>query len=68
MICGWNNTVANYDVNKRAYDFIEEQSKLFPSNVALVYEKESLTYSEMNSRVKELADYLTSLGVGPSIH
>src|ERR1700732_3339713 len=42
----------------------EEQVKLTPHSVAVVYEGEELTYDELNQRANQLAHYLQSLGAG----
>lgn len=45
-------------------DFFEEQVRLTPHSVAVVYEGAELTYQELNQRANQLAHYLQSLGAG----
>lgn len=47
------------------YQLFEAQVRLRQSSVAVVYEKEELTYDELNRSATQLAHYLVSLGVGP---
>ncbi|QLE51261.1 amino acid adenylation domain-containing protein [Nostoc sp. C057] len=45
----------------------EEQVEKTPDAVALIYEKQHLTYRELNNRANQLAHYLQGLGVKPEI-
>ncbi|QLE40069.1 amino acid adenylation domain-containing protein [Nostoc sp. C052] len=45
----------------------EEQVEKNPDAIALVYEKEYLTYRELNNRANQLAHYLQVLGVKPEV-
>ncbi len=45
----------------------EEQVEKTPDAVALVYEKQHLTYRELNNRANQLAHYLKGLGVKPEV-
>ncbi|QDL09669.1 non-ribosomal peptide synthetase [Brasilonema octagenarum UFV-E1] len=45
----------------------EEQVAKTPDTVAVVYEKEYLTYWQLNNRANQLANYLQSLGVQPEV-
>ncbi|MEA5601255.1 amino acid adenylation domain-containing protein [Nostoc sp. UHCC 0252] len=45
----------------------EEQVEKTPDAVAVVYEKEHLTYRELNNRANQLAHYLQALGVKPEV-
>ncbi|MEH2266222.1 non-ribosomal peptide synthetase [Nostoc sp.] len=45
----------------------EEQVEKTPDAVAVVYEKEHLTYRELNNRANQLAHYLQTLGVKPEV-
>ncbi|MBN3926168.1 amino acid adenylation domain-containing protein [Nostoc sp. NMS4] len=63
---------ANLEV-KREYphvcihDLFELQVERTPLNVAVIFEKQQLTYRELNSRSNQLAHYLRSLGVGAEV-
>uniref|UniRef100_UPI0012ED02D2 non-ribosomal peptide synthetase n=1 Tax=Aldersonia kunmingensis TaxID=408066 RepID=UPI0012ED02D2 len=61
----WNETTAPVDSSLRLSDLFDRQVAASPEAVALVFEGESLTYSEFSNRVNRLARHLISLGVGP---
>src|SRR5262249_34412671 len=45
------------------HELFEKQAVRTPDAVAVVYEEQSLTYEQLNSRADQLARYLTSRGV-----
>ncbi|AIQ51347.1 non-ribosomal peptide synthetase [Paenibacillus sp. FSL R7-0331] len=46
-------------------DLFEEQVKKTPDNVAIVFESQQITYTEMNERTNQLARKLREMGVKP---
>ena len=54
----FNNTKKEYPVQKRLFDYLEEQVKLTPDKIALKFEAESITYKEFNEKVNALANYM----------
>jgi amino acid adenylation domain-containing protein len=52
---------------KCIHHLFEQQVKLTPEAIAVEYEKESLTYCELNSRANKLAHYLQKQGVQPEV-
>ncbi|MEH2239778.1 non-ribosomal peptide synthetase [Nostoc sp.] len=52
---------------KCIHSLFEEQVEKSPDAVALVYEKQHLTYRELNNSANQLAHYLQALGVKPEI-
>jgi len=52
---------------KCIHRLFEEQVEKTPNAVAVVYEKQSLTYRELNNRANQLAHYLQALGVKPEV-
>ncbi|MEH2058022.1 MAG: amino acid adenylation domain-containing protein [Nostoc sp.] len=52
---------------KCIHSLFEEQVEKTPNAVALVYEKQDLTYRELNNRANQLAHYLQALGVKPEV-
>ncbi len=46
------------------YALFEQQVKIFPNNIAVLQDAESLTYSELNVQANQLAHYLKSVGIG----
>jgi fengycin family lipopeptide synthetase B len=63
----WNNTEVAYPDNKCIHELFEQQVELTPDAVAVVYENQQLTYSELNAKANQLAHYLRSLGVKPEV-
>lgn len=63
LLVEWNNTQADYPNDKCFHHLFEDQVKLTPEAIAVVFEKQQLTYAELNHRANQLARYLKSLGV-----
>ncbi len=63
----WNNTARDYPRDKCVHELFEEQVTHTPDAVAVVFEDQSLTYTELNARANQLAHHLQSLGVGPEV-
>ncbi len=63
LIYDFNNTKLDYPRNKTIIELFEEQVKLTPNHVALVFKDESLTYQELNEKANQLAHYLKENGV-----
>ena len=49
------------------HELFERQVERSPHATAVVFEKNSLTYSELNRRANDLAHHLRALGVGPDV-
>ncbi|MDL5057350.1 AMP-binding protein [Geitlerinema calcuttense] len=49
------------------HQLFEFQVQQSPDAIALVYQKQSLTYQELNDRANQLAHRLKQLGVGPEV-
>ncbi|MDF5715443.1 MAG: amino acid adenylation domain-containing protein, partial [Rhizonema sp. NSF051] len=67
ILVGWNQTEADYPQNRCLHSLFEEQVQKTPLSVAVVFEEQQLTYTELNTLANQLADYLRSLGVGPEV-
>ncbi|MFE2757873.1 amino acid adenylation domain-containing protein, partial [Actinosynnema sp. NPDC059335] len=63
VLRGWQGPVRDVPVTTLPALF-EAQVRRDPSAVAVVFERESLTYGELNVRANRLARYLVGLGVG----
>ncbi|MGO3354903.1 MAG: amino acid adenylation domain-containing protein, partial [Halomonas sp.] len=50
------------------HHLIEQQTAATPETTALVFEDQSLSYAELNTRANRLAHYLIDLGVKPETH
>jgi amino acid adenylation domain-containing protein len=60
----WNRTTVEFPREKCLLDLIEEQAAKRPEGLAVEYEKEQLSYSELNAWSNQLAWRLRELGVG----
>jgi amino acid adenylation domain-containing protein len=67
LLVEWNDTQTDYPQDKCLHQLFEEQCLRSPDAVAVVFEKQQLTYRELNNRANQLAYYLRSLGVGADI-
>nr|WP_318781268.1 non-ribosomal peptide synthetase [Amazonocrinis nigriterrae] len=63
LLVDWNNTQTDYPFDRCIHHLFEAQVQRTPDAVAVVYEKEQLTYDELNCRANQLAHYLQSVGV-----
>lgn len=61
----WNDTKADFPEDRCVHQLFEEQVVRTPDAVAVVFENEQLTYSELNKKANQLAHHLKELGVGP---
>jgi amino acid adenylation domain-containing protein len=61
----FNNTTADYPRQYCIHDLFEMQAARTPNAIALVFEDQQLTYTELNRRAERLARTLLQRGVGP---
>lgn len=61
----WNETENDYPKDRCVHELFEKQVELTPDAIALVCENQCLTYRELNENANQLANYLTTIGVGP---
>ncbi|MCB7162458.1 amino acid adenylation domain-containing protein [Bacillus subtilis] len=59
----FNDTKVPYSKEKAIHELFEEQVNRTPDRVAVVFEGESLTYRELNSRANQLARFLQKQGM-----
>ncbi len=67
LLVEFNRTAADYPREKCIHELFEEQVKRAPHSVAVVFEKEQLTYSELNTKANQLAHILRRRGVAPNV-
>mgnify|MGYP005837764035 CR=1 FL=1 len=65
LLVEWNNTQSEYPSDQCIHQLFEEQVEKTPDAVAVVFEREQLTYQQLNQRANQLAHHLQSLGVRP---
>jgi len=61
----WNQTAREYPFEKCIHQLFEEQVEIAPDAIAVVYEVEQVSYSELDRRANQLARYLVERRVGP---
>ena len=61
----WGVNGTRYDNTQPVHQLIEQQVELTPDAMALVFEEQKLTYTELNQRANQLAHYLIAQGVKP---
>src|SRR5258707_11719719 len=62
-----NATARDYPREKCFYQLFEEQVEKNPDSVAVIFERQKLTYRELNEQANQLAHHLQHMGVGPEI-
>jgi amino acid adenylation domain-containing protein len=67
LLLGFNNTQRKYSQDLCIHHLFEARVQETPEAVAVVFQKEQLTYRELNERANQLARYLQSLGVEPEM-
>jgi amino acid adenylation domain-containing protein len=67
LLVEWNDTKTDYPRDLSIHQFFEAQAKRTPDAIAVVFEREQLTYGELNRRANQLAHYLRALGAGPEV-
>jgi microcystin synthetase protein McyA len=59
----WNHTAVEYPTQLRLQDLFEAQAEQTPTAIAVVFDRQDLTYGELNQRANQLAHHLQRLGV-----
>ena len=67
LLFEFNQTQTDYPLDKCIHELFTEQVAKTPNNMAVVFENEELTYTELNCRANQLAHYLQNLGVKPEV-
>ncbi|WP_460764560.1 non-ribosomal peptide synthetase, partial [Lysobacter fragariae] len=65
LLLGWNATRSDYPQDQCVHALFEAQVERTPDAVAVVFEDQSLSYAELNTRANQLAHHLRTLGVKP---
>ncbi|MEQ9407226.1 MAG: amino acid adenylation domain-containing protein [Fuerstiella sp.] len=64
LLVEWNDTARDYPRDQCIHELFEAQVASTPDAVAVEFEGEVLTYSELNARANQLARWLQARGVG----
>ncbi|NET43360.1 MAG: amino acid adenylation domain-containing protein [Okeania sp. SIO2B3] len=67
LLVGWNKTQIDYPTDKCIHELFAAQVEKTPEAVALVFEEQELTYSQLNRKANQLAHELQRLGVAPEV-
>ena len=65
LLVQFNPAATSYPSDRLVHELFEEQVQRTPDAVAVMYQRESLTYAQINGQANQLAHYLVQLGVGP---
>ena len=63
LLVEFNDTAVDYPGDKTVIDLFEQQVIKTPDNIAVVFDKHKLTYTELNKRANQLAHYLRNKDV-----
>ncbi|MDF2681852.1 MAG: non-ribosomal peptide synthetase [Brevibacillus sp.] len=63
LLGDWNQERATYPRNSSIAELFEEQVKLHPNHVALLFEDKELSYRQLNNRANEIANRLRELNI-----
>lgn len=64
LLVDWNRTTTNVGDPRPLHALFQDQAARVPDSIAVQYEEQRLTYSELNRRANQLARALSSRGVG----
>ena len=67
LLVNWNQTRAHYPSDKCIHQLFEAQVDAAPDAIAVVFENQSLSYSELDAKANQLAHYLQRLDVKPDV-
>jgi amino acid adenylation domain-containing protein len=63
----FNQTAKDYPQGKSIQQLFEEQVQKTPNNMAVIFEDQQLTYTQLNRQANQLAHYLQKKGVEPEV-
>ncbi|MGI8637640.1 MAG: AMP-binding protein, partial [Segetibacter sp.] len=63
LLKGFNGLAVSYPRDKSIVDLFEQQVERTPNNIAVVFERQKLSYRELNNRANRLGHFLRSKGV-----
>jgi len=67
VLVEWNATGSDYPREKCVHQLVEAQAEIQPDGIAVLQERNKLTYRELNQRANQLAHFLRKRGIGPDI-
>jgi amino acid adenylation domain-containing protein len=67
LLVEWNETGRLYPQDRTIHELLAEQAERTPERIALVSERQAMSYRDLNLRANQLGHYLRRLGVGPEV-
>ncbi|MGB5707963.1 MAG: condensation domain-containing protein, partial [Arenicellales bacterium] len=67
LLVDWNSNSIDIPSQQGIHTLFEEQAEHSADSVALVWDKQAISYRELNRRANQLAHYLKRQGVGPEM-
>ncbi|MFH0976963.1 MAG: amino acid adenylation domain-containing protein [Spirochaetota bacterium] len=67
QLIDWNNTKRPFPKHRKIHEFFEYQASLNPDSIAVEFEKNKLTYRELDQRANQLAHFLQKYKVAPNV-
>ena len=67
LLVTWNNTKKDYPTDQCLHQLFESVVEKTPLAIAVSFEDQRLTYSQVNHKANQLAHYLLSLGITPEM-
>ena len=67
VLAAWHDTHTAQPMDMCVHEMFEAQVERTPDSIAVVFEEQTLTYRELNTRANRLAHHLHTLGVGPDV-
>jgi len=67
LVVEWNQTKTKYRDEASMQELFEQQAETAPDAVAVVFEKQRVTYAQLNARANQLSHYLRDLGIRPGM-
>jgi len=67
LLVQWNATTVSFPQNSCVHGLVEEQARHTPDSIAVVFDEQAVTYSQLDHQANALARHLQDLGVGPDI-
>ena len=64
LLVGWNDTARDFASDQCLHELFEAQAARTPQALAVLTDRESLIYYELNSQANQVARHLRNLGVG----
>jgi amino acid adenylation domain-containing protein len=67
LLVAFNDTKKAFQEYQAVHQLFEEQARLYPSSIAVLFEGKQLTYAELNAHANQLARRLKRFGVGAEV-